>query len=126
MPVHRWLDRGVSPSWLRSQRIGVLALAVLAACRRGDAQDAALEPPSTAREAPLVEFAGCSGAADQDSANPHCTLPSAPAVIHLWVSATTVPVVEIDGAPAAAHTRPTVADTGWTIGVDVPPTATAI
>jgi cellulose synthase operon protein C len=125
LPVHRRLDRCVSRlcsrwSW------ALPALAVLAACRRPDPQDAAIAPPMTDREAPLVEFAGCSGASREPPEAPRCTLPAAPSVIHLWISATTVPVVEIDGAPADARSRPTIADEGWTVDVTLPETANAI
>ncbi len=99
-----------------------LAAACLVACGGASRPETPPAVPAAGREAPIVEFAGCSGATKAPQPL-RCTLPSAERVIHLFVSATAVPLVELDDAPAEARTAPTIGEPGWTIAVSVPATA---
>lgn len=102
-----------------------LATACLVACGNASRPEVPVEAALPGREAPIVEFAGCFGATKPPQPL-RCTLPAAERVIRLFVSASSAPLVEIDGQPAKARTRPTAGERGWTIGVPVPPDATTL
>jgi hypothetical protein len=113
-------------SWRRIPRaVTSLAIACLVACGNASRPEPAVAAPVPGREAPLVEFAGCSGATKAPQPL-RCTLPAAKAVIRLFVSASSVPVIELDGVPAKAFTRPAVAERGWTTVLEVPPDAATL
>lgn len=74
-------------------------------------------PEVVVASAPQVEFAACEGRSADGTT---CTLESADSEVLLWIPAPVVPVIEIDGAPAQAHLRPSRGEAGWTAAVFVP------